>query len=139
MAGTTDKSETEGLGTPSHTWKVVKPGTTAKGEPDSCTGCHTIEKNKDNTPENLAATIDKIQKDTKKRVEALKDDLKTIADEHKDWDPKATDKSKDQQAYDRATTLVSFVESDGSWGFHNPDFSNALLKEAEKVVDGLLK
>ncbi len=139
MVVTSLKSETEGLGAPSHTWKVVKPGTNAEGQADSCTGCHTVGKNKDNTPENLASTIDKVQKDTKKRVEALKDDLKTIADEHKDWDPKATDKPKEQQAYERATTLVSFVESDGSWGFHNPDYANALLKEAEKVVDGLLK
>src|SRR5581483_3840264 len=101
--------------------------------------CHTLEKSKDNTPENLSAYIDKVQKGTKKRVDGLKEDLKAIADEHKDWDPKAKDKSKEQLSYERAVTLVSFVESDGSWGFHNPEYTDTILKEAEKIVDSLLK
>ncbi len=124
---------------PSHTWKVVLPANAAKGQPDSCTGCHTLEKNKENTAENLTATVQKIQKDTKKRIDGLKEDLKTIADEHKAWDPKAKDKPKEQQSYERATTLVSFVESDGSLGFHNPEYADTVLKEAEKIVDDLLK
>ncbi|MCC7448045.1 MAG: ammonia-forming cytochrome c nitrite reductase subunit c552 [Anaerolineae bacterium] len=125
--------------TPTHTWQIVSPAKATKGQPDSCTKCHTLEKNKDNTPENLSAYIDKVQKDTKKRVDALREDLKDIQDEHKDWDPKANDKPKEQQSYERAVTLVSFVEADGSMGFHNPEFADTILKEAEKIVDTLLK
>ncbi len=140
MVATAVTSDSSGIpNLPSHTWQVVKPGSAAKGQKDSCTTCHTLEKSKDNTPENLSAYIDKVQKGTKKRVDGLKEDLKAIADEHKDWDPKAKDKSKEQLSYERAVTLVSFVESDGSWGFHNPEYTDTILKEAEKIVDSLLK
>jgi len=137
MVGTAKSADQDDI--PTHTWKIISPVKAAKGQPDSCTKCHTLEKNKDNTPENLSAYLDKVQKDTKKRVDALTEDLKTIADEHKDWDPKAKDKPKEQVSYERAKTLVSFVETDGSTGFHNPEFTDTILKEAEKLVDTLLK
>jgi len=128
---------TESGDMPSHSWKVIVPTKNAEGQPDSCTGCHTLERSKDNTPENLAYAVESVQSDTKDRVEALKADLKDITDAHKDWDPKATDKSDEQKLAERITTLVSFVESDGSWGFHNPGFTDDILSEAESNMDDL--
>jgi len=125
----------------SHTFKIIIPGTAEKGEKDSCTTCHTLERNKDNTPENLANTIKKSQTDTKKRIDGLKEALATILKQNDKWDPKAkpADQPKEQQDYNRAVTLVSFVESDGSMGFHNPPYADAILKAAEKIVDALIK
>lgn len=122
-----------------HTWKLVLPTKAAKGQADSCTGCHTLQRNKDNTPENLTFAVEKVQKDTKKRVDALKADLADVQKQHKDWDPKAKDKPKEQLSAERISTLVSFVEADGSWGFHNPEYTDMILKEAEKLIDTLLK
>ncbi len=122
-----------------HTWKIVLPTNAAKGQADSCTGCHTLARSKDNTPENLTFQIEKVQKDTKKRVDDLTADLKTVQDAHKDWDPAAKDKSKEQVAAERVNTLITFVESDGSSGFHNPEYTDLILTEAEKLMDGLMK
>ncbi len=124
-----------------HSFKVIIPGTGEKDQKDSCTTCHSLEKNKDNTPANLANTIKKIQTDTQKRIEGLKDDLAAILKQNAKWDLKAkpADKPKEQLDYERAVTLVSFVESDGSKGFHNPAYADAILKAAEKIVDALLK
>lgn len=122
---------------PNHSWKVVLPTDAAKGQPDSCTGCHTLERDKDNTPENLTYAVQSVQQDTHDRVDALKADLQTIMDAHKDWDPKAKDKSEEQQLAERITTLVSFVESDGSWGFHNPSYTDQILTEAENNMSDL--
>ncbi len=137
MVGTAISAEEGDI--PTHTWKVILPTTAVKGQFDSCSGCHTLEKSKDNTPENLTFAIEKVQKDTKKRVDQLKADLDDVKKANPKWDPAAKDKPKEQQTWDRIFTLVSFIESDGSWGFHNPAYTADILKEAEKLMDEIAK
>jgi predicted CXXCH cytochrome family protein len=133
---TTGKSE--GVGAlPSHAFKIIRPTEAAKGEADSCTGCHSLERDPKNTAENVTAKITAVQTDTKKRVETLKTDLDTTVKAHPEWDPKATDKPEAQVKADRIHTLISFIEADGSWGFHNPGYTDQILKEAEKLMDDI--
>ncbi|MCI0708551.1 MAG: ammonia-forming cytochrome c nitrite reductase subunit c552 [Chloroflexi bacterium] len=120
----------------SHTWLVIIPTDAAEGQPDSCTGCHSVERNPDNTPENLTFVIEDIQEDTMGRVEDIRAELDPIVEEQ-GWDPEAEEKSEAQLTAERIHTLVSFVEADGSWGFHNPGYADDILSEAEDLLDEL--
>ncbi len=124
---------------PSHTWQVVIPAEAAEGQPDSCTSCHTLERNEDNTPENLTYAIEAIQEDTMDWVDDLRADLADVTDAHPEWaDVAAEDKGEAQLLAERIHTLLSFVEADGSWGFHNPGYTEDILSEAEDLLDELL-
>jgi predicted CXXCH cytochrome family protein len=123
---------------PTHTFNIIKPTDAADGQPDSCTGCHTLARDPDNTKENLTFAIENVQNDTHDRVDSLRADWQDVMDAHPEWDPKATDKSDEQVMAERINTLVSFVESDGSWGFHNPEYTDKILSEAEGIMNDLL-
>jgi predicted CXXCH cytochrome family protein len=122
---------------PTHTWQIIKPTGAAEGQPDSCTGCHVPERDPDNAPENLTAFLDAVQADTQDRVAMIHEDLDPVLEAHPEWDPAAEDKSEEQVTAETIVTLVSFVESDGSWGFHNPDYTDEILTEAEDLLDQL--
>jgi len=115
----------------SHTFEIILPTTTADGQPDSCTQCHT-----DGDPEDLLFFIEGTQEDTLERIEDLTAEVDTIYEEQ-GWDVEAEDKPETQLIADEIRTLVSFVEADGSLGIHNPDFSAAILDEAEDLLDEL--
>ncbi|MBZ0306859.1 MAG: ammonia-forming cytochrome c nitrite reductase subunit c552, partial [Anaerolineae bacterium] len=122
----------------SHTFQIVLPTQNAEGQPDSCTQCHNPEHDPDATPESLLFYIEEVQADTQERVEDLNADLEEIIADHPDWDPAAEDKPEEQLLSERIHTLVSFVEADGSWGFHNPGYADDILSEAEDLLDELL-
>ena len=124
---------------PTHTFHVINPVETAEGQPDSCTGCHTLEDDPENTPENLAFVIEDVQADTEERLEFLNEDLALIMEANPDWDSDAeeADKSEEQLMAEEVGTLLSFVESDGSLGFHNPDYTDDILSQAEDLIDEL--
>lgn len=124
--------------TASHTFDIVLPTEAAEGQADSCTGCHSLERSEDNTPENLTFFVEEVQEDTQERVESLNEDLEEITAANPDWDPEAEDKPEEQLLAERIHTLVSFVEADGSWGFHNPGYADDILSEAEDLMDELL-
>jgi predicted CXXCH cytochrome family protein len=121
-----------------HTFHIVLPSEAAEGQVDSCSTCHSLARNPENTPENLTFSVTSVQKETRERVEQLRADLKEVRDANPNWDPKATDKSAEQLAAERVHTLLSFVEADGSWGFHNPRYTKLILDEAEKLIEPLL-
>ena len=124
---------------PTHTWQVILPTEAADGQPDSCTTCHTLERNEDNTPDNLTFVIESIQEDTQERIDDINADLGDIIEAHPEWaETAAEDKGEAQLIADRIHTLVSFVEADGSMGFHNPGYTDDILSEAEDLLDELL-
>lgn len=125
-------------GMSTHTFQIVLPTENAEGQQDSCTQCHNPEHDPDATPESLFFYIEEVQADTQERVEDIRADLQEITDEHPEWDPQAQDKPEEQQIAERIGTLVSFVEADGSWGFHNPGYTDDILSEAEDLLDELL-
>lgn len=124
--------------TASHSFQIVLPTEAAEGQADSCTTCHSLERDENNTPENLTFYIEEVQEDTQERVESLNADLEEIVAANPDWDPEAEEKPEEQQLAERIQTLVSFVEADGSWGFHNPGYADDILGEAEDLMDELL-
>ncbi|KAB2903983.1 MAG: ammonia-forming cytochrome c nitrite reductase subunit c552 [Anaerolineae bacterium] len=136
MVGTAKSADYGDIGT--HTFKAVLPTQNAEGQPDSCTQCHNPEHDPDATPESLFFYIEEVQADTQERVEDIRADLQEITDAHPEWDPQAQDKPEEQQIAERIGTLVSFVEADGSWGFHNPGYADDILSEAEDLLDELL-
>ncbi|MCL4877916.1 MAG: ammonia-forming cytochrome c nitrite reductase subunit c552 [Anaerolineae bacterium] len=125
-------------GMSTHTFQIVLPTENAEGQQDSCTQCHNPEHDPDATPESLLFYIEEVQADTQERVEDIRADLQEITDAHPEWDPEAEEKPEEQQIAERIGTLVSFVEADGSWGFHNPGYTDDILSEAEDLLDELL-
>lgn len=110
----------------SHNLKVIEPAKAARGQPDSCTGCHSAQ-----ARDALQRVIDSRQADVvalmtsvRARMEAVKPTLGT-------WEAgKGTTAA--QRAFDEAITNVAFVASDKSEGFHNYPFALALLKAADQ-------
>ncbi len=138
MVGTAKSAEVGDIG--SHTWHIVLPTEAAEGQPDSCSGCHSPERSEDNTPENLTFAIESVMEDTQERVEFLREELTAIEEAHPEWaDVEAGSESEDQLMAMRLHTMLTFVESDGSWGFHNPGFTDDILSEAEDLLDEMLE
>ena len=135
MPGTAASADQGDIGT--HTFHIVFPDEAAPGQPDSCSGCHSLARNPENTPENLTASIRTVQDNTRTRIERLRADLEEIIEENPEWAniTDAAAKSADQLRAERIGTLISFVEADGSWGFHNPGYTNIILTEAERLMD----
>ena len=121
---------------PSHTFHVLLPTDAQEGQIDSCTVCHDMSHD-DMTPEDLTFFVESTQEDTQGRVEDIRAVLDEISAANPQWDPQATEKPEEQQMALRIHTLVSFVESDGSWGFHNPDYTDEILTEAEDLLEEL--
>ncbi len=122
---------------PSHTFKVLLPTDAVEGQIDSCTTCHDMSHD-DMTPEDLTFFVESTIEDNKARVEEIRATLDEINAAHPEWDPQAQEKPEEQKTALRIHTLVSFVEADGSWGFHNPDYADEILTEAEDLLEELL-
>lgn len=121
---------------PSHAFRVLLPTDAQEGQIDSCTTCHNMHYD-DMTPEDLTFYVENTIEDTKARVEDIRAVLNEINAAHPEWDPQAQEKPEEQQMALRIHTLVSFVEADGSWGFHNPDYADEILSEAEDLLEEL--
>ncbi len=98
------------ISTASHYDQPIFPSVNVEGLTDSCSICH-----EDVTPQSLQTFINNSQDDTKSRIQVLKNALKT-----------------DSPALVR--NVISFVETDGSWGVHNHRYTEALLTAAEKAM-----
>lgn len=137
MVGTAKSANVGDIGT--HTFGIILPTDAAEGQPDSCSTCHSLERNADNTPENLTFVIEDIQEDTEERIEDLRADLDEINEAHPEWaDAADEDKTEAQLIAESIHTLITFVEADGSMGFHNPGYADDILSEAEDLLDELL-
>jgi predicted CXXCH cytochrome family protein len=121
----------------SHSFQVLLPTDAVEGQLDSCTTCHNMSHD-DMTPEDLTFFVESTIEDNKARIDEIRATLDEINVAHPEWDPRAEEKSDEQLTALRIHTLVSFVESDGSWGFHNPDYADEILSESEDLLDELL-
>ena len=74
------------------------------------------------------------------RINDIRAELNNIYRNHPEWDTNTQhiDKTIDQRTAERITTLITFVEADGSWGFHDADYTDQLLSEAEFLIAELL-
>lgn len=120
-----------------HTFQVLLPTDAVEGQIDSCTTCHNMTHD-DMTPEDLTFFVESTIEDNKARIEEVRASLDEINAAHPEWDPQAEEKPEEQQMALRIHTLVSFVEADGSWGFHNPDYADEIITEAEDLLEELL-
>lgn len=120
-----------------HTFQVLLPTDAVEGQIDSCTTCHDMSHD-DMTPEDLTFFVESTIEDNKARIEEVRASLDEINAAHPEWDPQAEEKPEEQQTALRIHTLVSFVEADGSWGFHNPDYADEIITEAEDLLEELL-
>jgi predicted CXXCH cytochrome family protein len=134
MPGTAASAEYGDIGT--HTFQVLLPTDAVEGQIDSCTVCHDMSHD-DMTPEDLTFFVESTMEETQGRAEEIRALLDEINAAHPEWDPQAEQKPEEQQMALRIHTLVSFVEADGSWGFHNPDYADEILSEAEDLLDEL--
>ncbi|MBZ0291349.1 MAG: ammonia-forming cytochrome c nitrite reductase subunit c552 [Anaerolineae bacterium] len=117
-----------------HTFQVILPTENAEGQPDSCTGCHTQQSGA--SPEDLYFYIKDVQSETQDLVEEIRDKVQRVyEDEH--WDAVAEEKTDAQLLADQILTLLSFIEADGSWGIHNPNYTQTILDETEDLLDDL--
>jgi hypothetical protein len=78
---------------------------------------------------------------TQGRVNELRANLAHIRSTHPHWKANITrsEKPNTQITAERIDTLLTFIEADGSWGFHRPDYTDDLLTEAETLMADLLK
>lgn len=134
MVGTAKSAEVGDIGT--HSFNIILPTSNAEGQPDSCTVCHDGSHD-EMTPDSLLFYIEETQADTRDRIDLLREDLEFVQGENPDWDPASTEKSAEQVMAERIHTLLSFIEADGSWGLHNPEYTNVILNEAENLMDDL--
>ncbi len=121
----------------SHSFKVLLPTDAVEGQLDSCTTCHNMSHD-DMTPEDLTFFVESTIEENRARIDEIRATLDEINAANPEWDPRAEEKSDEQLTALRIHTLVSFVESDGSWGFHNPDYANEIISESEDLLNELL-
>jgi hypothetical protein len=105
------------------------------GETLMCGDCHTQAESGGVMLDNVRA-----MDTTQARVTRLQVDLVTIQATHPHWntDTYAWQKSPRQRDAERVAALIAAVERDGSWGFHDPGYTDQLLTEAEQIIARLM-
>lgn len=99
----------EGNGTRvSHTWEIVEPGVDGI-QGDSCTSCH-----EDVSADYLAEFIDKTEARYRSRIDTARSAVSNRV-EVETW----------------VIAALDFVETDGSYGVHNPAYADAVLDAVE--------
>lgn len=102
-----------------------------------CSDCHSIDNQFDLPGQEIRARIDDIQA----RVAALQAAVDDLFETHSEWDADANRQQKpdNQIIAERISTLIGVVRADGSWGFHDPDYTESILVEAESLLALLLE
>ena len=100
-----------------------------------CSSCHQMGEELEFSDTEIQAQIETIQT----RVSRLRSDLKQVYNENPHWDLETNHLAKPtkQRIAERITALVQFVEADGSWGFHQPGYTEEILTEAENLMTTL--
>lgn len=75
---------------------------------------------------------------TRLRVATVREDLAGLQQAHPDWHTDAAANTDMQLIAEQITTLLDYVEADGSWGFHHPEYTDARLAEAESLLAELI-
>lgn len=83
-----------------------------------------------------ANDIDSVQM----RLSVLHGHLASVMDAHPEWANAASrsDKSAEQITAEHIHALISFIDADGSWGIHDPGYTEEILNEAEALMADLL-
>jgi len=118
-----------------HVFEVVTPELAAEtGMPDSCTSCHAHQ---DSSPDVRQSYIDFWQDTTQKRL----DEVKALLEELDQALAEGRGTAEAEQLRAEAYTNITFLESDGSMGFHNFEYAlkvlavtKAKLQEALSMV-----
>lgn len=107
------------------------------GENDlACNDCHEMDAT-------VEMPIDEVRdriEDNQQRVERLKEQLTRVQAQHPQWqrDVARNQKSEAQIMTERISVIITVIEADGSWGFHDVAYTNEILVEAEQLMVHLL-
>lgn len=115
----------------------LSPAVEATPEVPLCTSCHEMATEEDLPIQVIEGRLTDVQR----RVNTLRAQLNDIQEQHPEWDVNSlyAAKSARQIKAERISTLVMFLESDGSWGFHDPAYTEEILAEAETLMQTLLE
>lgn len=110
--------------------------TTPESAVQPCGNCHEMT---DDSVLPLEAILDRINV-VRLRVMTLKQNLLAVYQRFPDWDENTyrLNKPQTQLMAERIGMLLAVVEADGSWGFHNPGYTEEILNEAESLLADLL-
>ena len=140
-AQSADSIGTGHLDIATHDWKIVMPGKAEKGEPSACSACHINAKSSapQFSADALQTAIDGRRKETVNELAALDARLKALSEKNPDWIDSKTQAPADAapDSFKSAFTNVSFVEADGSKGFHNNPYAKAILAKADSDLKTL--
>jgi predicted CXXCH cytochrome family protein len=144
MPGTAKSADTIATGNrdiATHDWKIVMPGKAEKGEPSACSACHINDKASapQSSADALQTVIDSRQKETINELAALDARLKALSEKHTTWMDAKTQAPADTapESFKAAFTNISFVKADGSKGFHNYPYAQAILAKADSDLKTL--
>lgn len=112
------------------------PGNTPEEQTLVCSNCHIMNGETNLPTEEIQTRIE----DTQARVLVLHTQLEQIYGLNEPWHNNVirAQKSQEQIKAERINTLIAYVEADGSWGFHDPIYTEEILTEAETLMDDLL-
>ncbi len=101
-----------------------------------CSNCHIINGDANLPAEEIQSQID----ETQARIMVIHTQLEQIYGLHTFWQANVirAEKSDEQIKAERISTLITYVEADGSWGFHDPVYTEEILTEAETLMTNLL-
>lgn len=129
------------------TWDVVTAApVTAPGMPtptpvpgtitQMCSDCHEM----DYQVELPDAAIENQIAGVQARVDDLQFAVGSIFALHPEWDANVYrhEKTNAQIVAERVETLLAVIQADGSWGFHDPEYTEEILSEAEDLLASLL-
>jgi hypothetical protein len=134
MPGTATSADIGDIAT--HNWKIVRPTLTQPDEPNACTACHANPEanTMQITLPAMIHIIESRQTEIKDKLTPLSKLIKNLKSARAEWDSKASKKSEQQNAFEKAVTNVSLVENEGSFGIHNYEYSKAILAKAEQQL-----
>lgn len=109
----------------------------ASGDQQLCSDCHGIDNQFELPSQSIRLQIENVQT----RVTNLQVMLDGLFLRHPEWDRHAPrqEKTQTQITAERVNTLIAVVQADGSWGFHDPDYTQGILAEAERLLVLLLE
>ena len=105
---------------------LVSYGTVAKAVPRACDNCHEKGTGKQYIPF-WQGKIKTMHEQVSRKLELLKDRAKITTNQKT--------AAKLNQSIEQAQSILESVLADGSWGVHNFKYTEALLLEADKIVN----
>ncbi len=118
-----------------HTFEGKTPAEAIKEHTESiCVMCHA-----DQSEEEFAKEVDRIQNQIKKKCERLENELNLTRRRMDELNKSGIDTFVTQQVYDIIYTNLSYIKADGSMGIHNFEYASKILEYTEKRSEELVK